>query len=137
MIRVLIVDDEPLIRIGIRVSISECQERVKIVGEECNGAKALEFLRKQKAGVDCILTDIKMPVMDGIGLIRHVREEFPDVKVIVLSSYNDIDYVRDALKSGACDYLLKHEIDDKNLVGKLEQVFGSQHLGRKWTSFFR
>lgn len=130
MIRVLIVDDEPLIRIGIRVSMSEYEERVKIVGEECNGAKALEFLRKQKAGVDCILTDIKMPVMDGIGLIRHVREEFPDVKVIVLSSYNDIDYVRDALKSGACDYLLKHEIDDKNLVGKLEQVFGSQHLSQ-------
>lgn len=130
MIRVLIVDDEPLIRIGIRVSLSECGGKVKVVGEEYNGARALEFLRKQKGEVDCILTDIKMPVMDGIELIRHVKAEFPEIKVIVLSSYNDIDYVRDALKNGAGDYLLKHEIDDKNLAGKLEQVFGNEKQER-------
>lgn len=128
MIRVLIVDDEPLIRIGIKVSVSDVGDSVKVVAEEYNGARALEYLKRNANKVDCILTDIKMPVMDGIELIKRVKKDYPKIKIIVLSSFNDIDYVRDAMKNGASDYLLKHEIDDKNLVRKLEAIFGEREL---------
>jgi len=123
MIRLLIVDDEPLIRLGIKASVTEFSDFIEIVGDEYNGVGALEFLRSHEDLVDCILTDIKMPGMDGIELIKIVRKEFPQIKTIALSSYNDIVYVREAMKNGAMDYLLKHEIDGNNLAEKILALF--------------
>jgi YesN/AraC family two-component response regulator len=122
----MIVDDEPLIRVGINISLSKYASFVKVVAEADNGERALSYILQHPGNVDCILTDIKMPVLDGIGLISKVHDRFPDIKIIVLSSYNDLEYVKSAILNGASDYLLKHEIDEENIIRPIEKLFGAR-----------
>lgn len=124
MINVLIVDDEPLVRLGITTSLTKFEGLISVVGQAENGRQALEFVGTHAADLDAVLTDIRMPVMDGIQLTKEIRQHFPHVKVIVLSSYNDFQYVKEALKQGASDYLLKYEVDEKNILGYFENIFG-------------
>lgn len=124
MLNVLIVDDESLIRLGIRTSFMPWTEQIRVVGDKSNGVQALEFIRKNPELVDCVLTDIKMPVMNGLELTREIKRNYPEIKVIILSSYNEIAFVKEAMLNGASDYLLKHEIDENNIIDKLENVFG-------------
>lgn len=124
MISVLIVDDEPLVRLGITTSLTRHEGLISVIGQAENGRRALEFVSAHAADLDAVLTDIRMPVMDGIELTREIRQRFPHVKVIVLSSYNDFHYVKEALKQGASDYLLKYEVDERNILGHFEAIFG-------------
>lgn len=103
--KIFIVDDDKILRSGIRKIIETNAPWYTIVGEASNGELALEAL--QRLDVDLLLSDIKMPVMDGIQLIKKARALSIRVKVIVISGYDEYKYVRDALISGASDYLLK------------------------------
>lgn len=114
MIRILIVDDELIVRIGIRSMIDWGQNGFEIVGEAADGIEALELIKKLSPNI--VLTDIKMQNMDGIELLKKIREEELPVKVVVLSCYNEFEYVKKALKLGASDYVLKLSMQPQDLL---------------------
>ncbi|MFB9278777.1 response regulator [Cohnella cellulosilytica] len=108
MIRVLVVDDEKLVRQGIISSLPWAQFDMQVVGEAKNGEKAIEFLEQNEA--DLMLTDLAMPMMSGIELMRIVRKRFPQMHMIVLTLHQDFEYIQEALRLGAIDYIAKVEL---------------------------
>ncbi len=105
MINLMIVDDEERARLGIRRLIDWESHGVSIVGEAADGAEALDLMRLTP--VDILLTDIRMPVMDGLRLIEQVAVEYPHVKCVIMSGFDEFSYARKAMALGAKDYLLK------------------------------
>ncbi|OCT15587.1 hypothetical protein A8709_16080 [Paenibacillus pectinilyticus] len=105
MIRIIVVEDEKAIRIGIVSMIERMDLDVQVIGSFGNGLEAVQFLTKQ--AVDVIITDISMPRMDGFELAEYVRQHDPETHIVILSGYNQFDYVRNALRSGVSDYLVK------------------------------
>lgn len=113
MLKVVIVDDEPIIRMGIKASILWDRLGLKLAGEYSNGAEALKGMEQSPA--DILITDIKMPVMDGLGLTQKTKELNPAAQVILVSSYNDFEYVRQGIVLGATDYILKPTMEPEEL----------------------
>lgn len=105
MIRVLMVDDEPLVRHGVVAGMDWAALGCEVVGEAQSGEEGLELARKLKP--DLIITDIRMPKMDGITMMNTLREEGCAARCIVLTAHSDFEYARGALLFGADDYLLK------------------------------
>ncbi len=105
MFRVLLVDDEELVRVSIGFSVRGAMDNVGVVGEAANGLEGLKLIRESRP--DIVITDIRMPKLDGLEMIRMIREENLDVEVVVLSGYADFEYARQAMKYGVTDYLLK------------------------------
>lgn len=121
MYRVLLVDDEPLARIGVKSTFDWEANGLTVVGEESNGRKAMRWIERDE--VDILITDIAMPVMDGLELMRRARERCPRIKVILLSCHSDFEYVREGVRLGASDYLLKPTLepaDLENVLGKVK-----------------
>jgi two-component system response regulator YesN len=116
--RILIVDDETLIRQGIMHYINWEQEGFLIVGEASNGQEALELIEVTNPHI--IITDIVMPIMDGEELTRIVKERYPHIEIIILSSFGEFDYVRSTFQSGVVDYILKPKLDAKGLLRVLK-----------------
>jgi two-component system response regulator YesN len=115
MYKVLIVDDEPLVRLAIK-SLVDWQNHGFIVDLEAgNGKQALNILR-ENPGIDMMVTDINMPVMDGLVLITEIRKLGLTPEILVLSAYNDYNLVRQAFKLGVNDYILKTEMNPDNLI---------------------
>lgn len=110
----MIVDDEPVIRFGLKASVDWKQEGLQLLGDFPNGEKALEAMDEQ--AVDLLITDIKMPIMDGITLMKETLKRYPNVKVVLVSSYNDFEYVREGLKHGAVDYVLKPTLEPEDFL---------------------
>ncbi|MGD2176750.1 MAG: response regulator transcription factor [Anaerolineae bacterium] len=109
-IRVMIVDDHTMVRKGLAAML-KAKPDLNLVGAASNGQEALQLC--EKARPDVILMDLVMPRMDGTTAIRAVREQWPDVKVIALTSFKEKDLVQRALEAGAISYLLKNvSIDD-------------------------
>lgn len=92
MINLMIVDDEERARTGIRTLIDWASHDVEIVAEAGDGVEALELMHKHQ--VDILLADIRMPEMDGLTLIEQVKRDFPHVKSVIMSGYNDFHYVK-------------------------------------------
>lgn len=113
MWRAIIVDDEPIIRFGIKASLDWSREGIELAGDCANGAEALQLIEEEP--VDLLITDIKMPVMDGLALTKRVLERHPATKVILVSSHNDFEYVREGLRLGVADYILKHTLEPEDL----------------------
>jgi len=103
-IRVLVADDHPLIRAGL-VSFVATEPGLEVVAQAGNGEEALEKYRELRPGV--VLMDLSMPVMDGISATRAILDEFPDAKVIVLTTYDGDEDIHRALDAGAMGYLVK------------------------------
>lgn len=114
MYNVIIVDDEPVIRFGLKASINWKQEGLNLLGDFPNGKEALKKIEKNN--VDILITDIKMPVMDGLSLMKKALELFPKIKVILVSSHSDFEYVHEGLKYGAIDYVLKHTLEPEEFL---------------------
>ena len=104
MIKVLLADDQELIRQSLSFVMSR-QEDIEMVGTAANGREALELVEEKQP--DVVLLDIRMPEMDGVECTRRIKQEFPGIKVIILTTFDDDDYVFDALRYGASGYLLK------------------------------
>lgn len=104
MIRLLLADDQDLIRRGLSVLL-EIDPELEVVGEASNGQEAIDLV----AGLapDVVLMDVRMPVMDGVAGTAEICQKFPQTKVLVLTTFDDRDYVARALKAGASGYLLK------------------------------
>jgi DNA-binding NarL/FixJ family response regulator len=101
---VMIIDDQTLFRRGL-VKLLESDPRIKIVDDAANGVSAMEKIAKNPP--DIVLMDIKMPVMDGIETTRQIVSQYPKIKVLVLTTFENDGYVVQALKAGASGYLLK------------------------------
>ncbi|QIR40149.1 response regulator transcription factor [Tolypothrix sp. PCC 7910] len=104
MIKVLLVDDQNLIRQGLR-ALLELETDLEIVGEAENGAIALNLIAELQPNV--VLMDIRMPIMDGVAATREIQQRFSGIKVLVLTTFDDDEYVKAALQNGAMGYLLK------------------------------
>ena len=98
MLKVFLVEDESIVREGLRDNIPWQQYGYEFVGEASDGEMALPLIQKMKP--DVLLTDIKMPFMDGLSLSRLVHQEFPDMKIIIISGYDDFEYARGAEEKG-------------------------------------
>ncbi|TXK83977.1 response regulator [Paenibacillus sp. N3.4] len=125
---ILIVDDEPIIRQWFAMTIEKIGSPYRIVGEAGNGVEALQFCQQQQ--VDLVVTDIKMPQMDGIDLLKQLQQEHPHVRSLILSSYGEFEYAAEALKHGASDYLLKAEVTTDSLresFDKIRRVWMLEH----------
>ncbi|MFC5467952.1 response regulator [Cohnella suwonensis] len=105
MYKLLIVDDEALVREAIKEQMDWNRLGFECVGDCEDGLEALEFVKRETP--DVVLTDIGMPFMDGLELTRELAANYPDVKVIILTGYDDFDFAQQALKLQAVDYILK------------------------------
>lgn len=105
MLKIFLVEDESIVREGLRDNIPWQQFGYEFVGEASDGEMALPLIRKTQP--DILITDIKMPFMDGLSLSRIVSQEFPNTKIIIISGYDDFEYARQAIHVGVEQYLLK------------------------------
>lgn len=104
MIKLLLVDDQDILLEGLKLILGK-EEDIEICGTANNGKKAHEFCKWNKP--DVILMDIKMPEISGVEATAMIKKEFPKIKIIVLTTFNDDEYIYEALKNGASGYLLK------------------------------
>ena len=116
----LVVEDNAVYRHAVRTIVDWEQCGFEIAAEAVSGRQALELLGKRR--FDLILTDVSMPEMNGIDLVKAVKARDPDILVVMLSSYDDFRFVKDSLKLGAEDYLLKQELEPETLRRMLEQM---------------
>lgn len=105
MHKVVIVEDEELVRRGIVTAVNWASADCEVVGEAASGAEGIDVIRSSHP--DIVVTDIRMPGMDGLEMIRRLREEGCEAKFILLTAYSDFSYAQKAVKLGAVDYLLK------------------------------
>jgi len=105
MFKIITVDDEKMIKRSLRVMLENAGPHYRIVGEASNGREALEMIHMERPHL--IITDICMPVMDGLELIAEVKQHYSQMKIIVISGYNEFNYAQQAIRHNVLDYLLK------------------------------
>jgi NarL family two-component system response regulator YdfI len=132
MIRVMITDDHLIVREGLRL-ILETTDDIEVVGEAVNGAECLELAPKLNPHV--ILMDLQMPRMDGITAIGHLRNDFPEIAIVILTTYNEDDLMVKGLQAGARGYLLKDSsreslLDSIRAAAKGETLLKPEILAR-------
>ena len=133
--RVLIVDDEEMTRQGLKNLLVQSKLGLEIVGEADDGITALPLLETLQP--DILFTDVKMSRMDGITLAREAREKYPSLEIVFLSGYSEMDYVRSAMRLGACDYILKpvnfDELEQcvRKMTGRIDEKRSSSEKMRK------
>ncbi|WP_083334857.1 response regulator [Sediminibacillus halophilus] len=118
--KVLIVDDEMLIRQGIINYIDWEREGFQIAGEASNGKEALRMIEKLEPHI--LITDIVMPDLDGTELVKLAKAKYPEMEIIVLSSFENFDYVRSTFQNGVADYILKPKLNGEELIKTLRRI---------------
>lgn len=119
MIKLIIADDEKWVRTTVKTLIPFQNLDISLACEASNGIEALELCRQHEP--DILVTDIMMPGLNGLELIREVRHLLPDLKIVIISGYNDFEYAKTAMKFGIADYLLK-PVDEEELLQVLERI---------------
>lgn len=120
MCKILIVDDEYLLRQGIKHLVDWNKESFEIVGEASNGKEALSLIETLKPHI--VITDIVMPIMDGLELVRYIKENYPEIQIVILSGYSDFDYVKSTFKLGVNDYILKPKLNPEEVLTLLKNI---------------
>lgn len=126
--RIVVVEDEVLVRKGILSGIPWEENGIQVVGDAADGRSGLELIRRLKP--DMVVTDIQMPIMDGLEMIRHVRQELPDTAILILSVREDFRAVQEALRLGVIDYVHKLTMSPEEL---LESVLQAKAAKTGWT----
>ncbi len=126
MLKILIVDDEFLVRVGLESTIPWQEHGFKVVGSARNGREAIPLFEKYDP--DVLLTDIRMPVMGGLELIETLKKDKPSLVAIIISHYDDFNYAQEALKLGANDYILKSDLSPDNLMKIINKHVGNRAL---------
>lgn len=121
-VRVLLVDDQALFREGLHTLLSLYDE-IEIVGEAVNGAEALQIATELKP--DVVLMDLRMPVLDGVAATERLKTASPDSRVIILTTFDDDEYVFEGLRAGAIGYLLK-DVSSEKLVEAIRAAAGGE-----------
>ena len=124
-IRVLVVDDHTIVRDGICALLALAGD-IEVVGEASNGSESLQAIRK--LGPDVVLMDIAMPVMGGLEATRRIRKEFPKTKVLVLTQYDDKEYVIPVIESGASGFISKTAASSELASGIRSVYQGDSYL---------
>lgn len=131
MIRVFLCDDQIVVTEGLRKILSTDPE-IKVLGAAHDGAELLELIKKDTP--DLVLVDLKMPVMNGILTTRKLRIDYPDIHVLVLTTYDDDEWIFDALRAGAEGYLLK-DLPPEQLIAAIKGTAkGKSYIDPKITS---
>lgn len=126
MIRVLLVDDQTLIRLGLK-ALLELETDLQVVGEAENGKTAIELVKQLQP--DVVLMDVRMPVMDGVAATREISERFATTKILMLTTFDNDEYLAAALRYGAMGYLLK-DTPSEELAAAIRAVYkGYTQLG--------
>lgn len=126
-LKVLIVDDDALIRESLKILL-DLEEDIEVIGTVSNGQEAYRFCQNEKP--DVILMDVRMPVMDGVLGTKLIKESFRDVKVIILTTFKDDEYIREAIKNGAEGYILKNQSSD-SIIDCLRAVYKGNAVFQK------
>jgi len=124
MINVLIADDQELIRQSLSIVLNS-KENINVLDTVANGQEVIASIRKKHP--DVILMDIRMPKMDGVQCTKIIKENYPDIKIIILTTFDDDEYIYNALKYGASGYLLKG-ISMEGLVDAIHTVYSGQAM---------
>ena len=124
MIKILIVDDQQLVRESLQIVLN-AQDNFHVTSIAENGYLALQAIKKEKP--DIVLMDIRMPQLDGVKTTKIIKEKYPEIKIIILTTFDDDDYIFHALKNGASGYLLKGTSTD-NLCKAINTVYGGQSM---------
>lgn len=118
--RILIVDDESSIRNGLLNFIDWNESGFNIVGEAANGKEALKKIEELNPQI--VITDIVMPILDGVQLSKIIQSNYPNIKIVILSSHSDFEYVKKTFQSGAVDYILKPTLNPTELLNVLKKL---------------
>ena len=118
--RILIVDDEALVRVGMRFIIPWEQHGYQVIGEATNGIEALKLAREHRP--DIILVDIVMPQMNGLDFIEEIRNDLPSCKFIILSCKDDVEYYRKAIKLGVSEYIQKSSVSPGEILSAIDRI---------------
>ena len=121
MYKVLFVDDEILIREAVSENTPWSEAGFSLIGTAENGREAIRLMEQECP--DVLLTDIRMPIMDGLELAAYVQEHFPDTKVMIISGHDEFEYAKRALKYGVSEYILK-PITSQELCEELLKIKG-------------
>lgn len=124
MIKVLIADDQELIRQSLQI-VLESKDHICVTDAVANGQEVIQSIRKEKP--DVILMDIRMPKMDGVQCTKIIKENYPQIKIIILTTFDDDEFVYSALKYGARGYLLKG-VSMEELVKAIEVVYSGRAM---------
>ncbi|QHQ63184.1 response regulator [Anaerocolumna sedimenticola] len=119
MIKIFLVEDEVVVREGIKNNINWLENGFLFCGEASDGELAYPLI--QKAKPDIVITDIRMPFMDGLELSRLIKKEMPKVKIIILSGYGEFEYAKEAINIGITEYLLK-PINGASLLSSVKGI---------------
>ena len=125
-LRVLIAEDDALARIGLSTILQSRKPFIEVVGSADNGKDALALALRLVP--DVLITDVRMPLMNGIELTREIRRLELPIHILLLSAHNDFEYVREGIRLGVDDYLLKLELEDERLISRLEQIGNAPHV---------
>ena len=109
MYKMIVVDDEYIVRLGITETVDWNEHGIEVVATAVNGKDGLEKIRELNP--DVVISDVKMPVMNGVEMVKTLHEENFDGMMIMLSGYNDFEYAKNALEAGVFRYLLKPIVD--------------------------
>lgn len=123
-IRIMIVDDQRLMREGLK-TILDLEEDLEVVKLAENGQDALDKIPSELP--DVVLMDIRMPVMNGVECTRILKERYPEIKVLVLTTFDDDEFIIDALKNGAVGYILK-DLSSEKLVSSIRGVYAGNSV---------
>ena len=123
-IRVLIADDQNILAEGIK-SVLETDPAIEVVGIAEDGLQAFEMTTETKP--DVVLMDIRMPNMNGVVATKHIKSEYPEVKVVVLTTFDDSDYILNAINNGANGYLLK-DIGSTALIDAVKNAYAGDTI---------
>jgi DNA-binding NarL/FixJ family response regulator len=126
-LKVLIVDDDALIRDSLKILL-DLEEDIEVVGTARNGEEAFEVCKSTVP--DIVLMDIRMPVMDGVLGTKLIKNSFRDVKVVILTTFKDDEYIKEAVKNGAEGYILKNQPSD-SIIESLRTVAGGNTVFQK------
>jgi len=137
MFKVFLVEDEKVVREGIRKNIQWEQYGFHYTGDASDGELALPMIRDIRP--DLLITDIKMPFMDGLTLIKLVRDELPRTKIIIISGYDDFTYAQQAIRMGVDQYLLKPIIKNKlvEILVELHEKMRDERQQQKYIEHFQ
>ncbi len=119
MFTVQLVDDEPIVRVGLRKLINWKELGFEVICESSNGEEALQQLESNH--IDVIITDIDMPIMDGMTFMSHVRKKECSPEILILTAYGEFNYAKEAIKYGVLEYILK-PIDEEEIVKVLKGI---------------
>ncbi|WP_334136915.1 response regulator transcription factor [Muricomes intestini] len=120
MTRIVVLDDDRIVRQYIRATLEKTEGEFQLAGEASGGRNGLALIEELKP--DMLILDIEMPSMNGIELLAEMERRGLKIKTLILSCHDEFEYVRQAMKLGAADYLLKHKIDDKTLLEALRTL---------------